>query len=237
MKEVTLAVIQAKSGKYLARVSETKSKTMRLTFYVGLRVSVDGCRVSAVADEIGYSHHGADRLLEKWRQMVEDGNVTAHLLASAYSKIPEKKRPVAEKREPTPTETNAESTVVKPKPRRVKKCLGFEITREDESRFRASIRSAILFMQDYGKGESVRTHGEYYAPGTNPETEGENGKWLAQDTAALYCGCSISRLTKAAQNGDVQRRVYKKRGKIYYYEYLITDLDKYIESHSVKVQK
>lgn len=127
-----------------------------------------------------------------------------------------------------------EKLMSKPKrPDALKVAFGFVYTPEKERMYRQAIRSAILFMQTFGKGRKPRLHGEYYTPGYNPCEREDSEKYLPLEAAARYCGCSAVTLQRAAGKGLVIRRAYLTKGKKTYYEYSIQSLDAFIEERGL----
>lgn len=114
---------------------------------------------------------------------------------------------------------------------KVGKCLGFDITIEDELRRRAAIRSAIRFFSNYGKGSKPRMNGEYFQP--KNDSTASKAVWIPQEQAMLYCGCTEKFLTAAATQGLIERRTYKRSGNHLYYEYLCSDLDRLIKDNNL----
>lgn len=241
-------IINDKAGKQLARMTESKAKTYKAMLYAGVRVTLDDATLKQVAEEIGYSSISTiSKLIHKWNAKVTEGDVVIHRIVAAYNKMLNRKHKTPKKialqpedtedaRMEVMTEIALEKVEKELHPKAVKAdkpkgrwCLGFWLTPEDEMRERAAKRSAILFMQKYGKGRQPRMDGEYYSPGENPNKPSDSTEWLPLDTAAMYCGCNASLIEKAGQNEEIARRIYKKNKSRNYYEYLISDLDKFIK--------
>lgn len=249
MEQVIIDIIDKKAAKQYNKLTPTKRKAYRAMLYAGAQITINGYSVRDVATEIGYSESGTSKLAQKWIELMRQGDVTVNLIIAAIQKLPKSKRfqhgkhdaltvkltptivPESHKEEtprPTPAQT---STPIESK-RKGKYVLGFFITPEDEMRERAAIRSSILFFQTYGKGAKPRMNGEYYTPGTHQMKDSEDSKkWLPLETAAMYCGCKAELISKAGQNGVIERRVYKRNASRNYYEYNIADLDKFIRDN------
>lgn len=110
--------------------------------------------------------------------------------------------------------------------------LGFEFSPSQEEGIQRAIRSATIFMQSYGKGRTPVSGGYYYADGEAPSDE-PKGVWLTLSSAALYCGCTARRIEKAGQHETIRRRIYRRSGKLIYYEYLMEDLDTFIRNNKL----
>lgn len=245
MEQKIINIINDKAKSQLGKLSKTKQTSYRAMVYAGVRVTLDEATLKDVAEELSYSIGGVAKLVNKWNVKVISGDVTIHRIVVAYNNLMNKKH-----RSPkTITINDVDGKVIvsddesdrkeiyqkgkqatnahKPKGKWV---LGFFITPEEEMHERAAIRSAILFMQKYGKGREPRMNGEYYTPGDNPEEQKaiKESEWLPLETAARYCGCNESVIEKAAQNEDITRRIYKKSKSRNYYEYLVSDLDNFI---------
>lgn len=251
MEQVIIDIIDKKAAKQYNKLTPTKRKAYRAMLYAGAQITMNGCSVRDIAAEIGYSESGTSKLAQKWIELMRQGDVTVNLIIAAIQKLPKSKRfqhgkentphvkltptVVAEEpndKAPQPTSAQAHPTTSTENKRKGKYVLGFFITPEDEMRERAAIRSSILFFQTYGKGAKPRMHGEYYTPGTRRvEDKEDSKKWLPLDTAALYCGCKAEIISKAGQNGVIERRVYKRNANRNYYEYNIADLDKFIRDN------
>lgn len=249
MEQVIIDIIDKKAAKQYNRLTPTKRKAYRAMLYAGAQITINGYSVRDVATEIGYSESGTSKLAQKWIELMRQGDVTVNLIIAAIQKLPKSKRfqhgkhdaptvkltptivPESHKEEtlqPTPAQTSAPTETK----RKGKYVLGFFITPEDEMRERAAIRSSILFFQTYGKGAKPRMNGEYYTPGTHQMKDSEDSKkWLPLETAAMYCGCKAELISKAGQNGVIERRVYKHNASRNYYEYNIADLDKFIRDN------
>lgn len=247
MEESITNIITQKAGSKIAKMTETKAKQYTVMAYAGLRSSFYNCKLDELAEETGYTVSGLSKLIHKWNTLMQEGDVTAHIITRAYDvflkKHPHHKKenikPVPEftntatAEEETPQKQALHMPKVCQKPQN-KKILGFIITPEDEMRERAAKRAAIRFFQTYGKGRQPRMNGEYFAPGTNPKDKPkDNSIWLTLEDAARYCGCKAEFIEKAGQREEIKRRVYNRR--IYsesssrcYYEYLIDDLDRFI---------
>lgn len=108
--------------------------------------------------------------------------------------------------------------------------LGFEFPVSEIPRFRQACEDADQFMREFGKGAPARMNGEYYTPGTSPEDIDKKRKWLPEDAAMLYTGLDKDSLLKAVRKGIVERRLYRQEGRRRFFEYLISDLDRMLES-------
>lgn len=252
MEQKIVNIIEDKAGKQLVRMSETKAKSYKAMLYAGVRVTLDEVTLKQVAKEIGYSSISAiSKLIHKWNDKVTEGDVVIHRIVAAYNKIHNRKYKIPKKIALQPEETEdakmeamSEITLEKvekelhintaeadkPKGRW---CLGFWLSKEDDIRERVARRSAILFMQKYGKGRQPRMNGEYYSPGENPNKPSDCAEWLPLDTAAMYCGCKATLIEKAGQNEEIRRRVYKRNKSRNYYEYLISDLDQFMKRYGM----
>lgn len=244
MEQTIIDIIDKKAQRQYKRLTGTKRKAYRAMLYAGVQITLNGYSVREIAPEIDYSESGTTKLVQKWIQLMQSGDVTVNLIINAVHKIPKSRRlahrqtSVMESEPHTPPKpVRVEAikpipiTVRPPKPK-IKNVLGFLITPEDEMRERAAIRSSILFFQKYGKGREPRLNGEYYTPGTNPdEVVKDDGKWLPLDTAALYCGCKEEVINLAGQNGIIERRVYRHNANRNYYEYKVDDLDRFIRDN------
>lgn len=244
MEKTIIDIIDKKAQRQYNRMTGIKRKAYRAMLYAGVQITLNGYSVREIAPEIDYSESGTTKLVQKWIQLMQGGDVTVNLIINAVQKIPMSRRlahkqtPVKESEPITPS-TPVQVEIPKPMPAitrptktKVKNVLGFLITPEDEMRKRAAIRSSILFFQSYGKGKEPRMNGEYYTPGTNPdEVVKDEGKWLPLDTAALYCGCKEEVINIAGQNGIIERRVYRRNANRNYYEYKVDDLDRFIRDN------
>lgn len=244
MEQDIIDIIDQKASRMYCRMTKTKRVAFRNMLYAGVQVTIGKKELKEVAEQIGYSETGTYKLVNKYIQLVGKGDVTANLIATAVTKLIKKKQrqnslaPSA-KMDTSKSEIKNDVPIVTEMPKIVKRkpkksvAFGFIFTPEDERRERAAIRSSILFFQKYGQGRPPRMNGEYYTPGTNPDdVKEEESKWLPLDTAALYCGCNEKIISLAGQNGFIERRLYKKNGHNNYYEYKVSDLDKFIlENH------
>lgn len=249
MEQVIIDIIDKKAAKQYNKLTPTKRKAYRAMLYAGAQITMNGYSVRDIAAEIGYSESGTSKLAQKWIELMRQGDVTVNLIIAAIQKLPKSKRfqhgkhdaptvkltptivPESHKEE-TPRPTPVQTSTPTESKRKGKYVLGFFITPEDEMRERAAIRSSILFFQTYGKGVKPRMNGEYYTPGTHQTKESEDSKkWLPLETAAMYCGCKAELISKAGQNGVIERRVYKRNASRNYYEYNIADLDKFIRDN------
>ena len=249
MEQNILDIIDKKAERQYARLSETKKIAYRLMLYAGVQVTINGYTVRDIASQIGYSESGTSKLVQKWIELMRDGDVTVQLIINAVNRVPKCKRmadAVSRKRPiqpPKPSVTSASLDDVKQKTSKIvvsankpksTKINGFVFTEEDEIRYRAAIRSSILFFQNFGKGAQPRMNGEYYSPGTNPNrTSAQTDKWLTLEVAALYCGCDAEVINNACQCGLIERRVYKRNASRSYYEYKVEDLDKFIKANNL----
>lgn len=244
MEKTIIDIIDKKAQRQYRGMTETKRVAYRAMLYAGAQITLNGHTVRDIAPEIGYSESGTSKLVQKWIQLMEKGDITVNLIITAIHKLPKNKRfqhKVLQKVESNPITSAAsirnepmktEKASVKPSKPRTKKVLGFLITPEDEMRERAAIRASILYFQKYGKGREPRLNGEYYTPGTNPaDALKDDGKWLPLDSAALYCGCKEEVINVAGQNGVIARRVYRRNANRNYYEYKIDDLDQFIRDN------
>ncbi len=244
MEKTIIDIIDKKAQRQYNRMTGIKRKAYRAMLYAGVQITLNGYSVREIAPEIDYSESGTTKLVQKWIQLMQGGDVTVNLIINAVQKIPMSRRlahkqtPVKESEPITPsTPVQVETpkpmpAITRPTKTKVKNVLGFLITPEDEMRERAAIRSSILFFQSYGKGKEPRMNGEYYTPGTNPdEVVKDEGKWLPLDTAALYCGCKEEVINIAGQNGIIERRVYRRNANRNYYEYKVDDLDRFIRDN------
>lgn len=244
MEKTIIDIIDKKAQRQYNRMTGIKRKAYRAMLYAGVQITLNGYSVREIAPEIDYSESGTTKLVQKWIQLMQGGDVTVNLIINAVQKIPMSRRiahkqtPVKESEPITPSKP-VQVEIPKPMPAitrptrtKVKNVLGFLITPEDEMRERAAIRSSILFFQSYGKGKEPRMNGEYDTPGTNPdEAVKDEGKWLPLDTAALYCGCKEEVINIAGQNGIIERRVYRRNANRNYYEYKVDDLDRFIRDN------
>lgn len=244
MEKTIIDIIDKKARRQYRGMTETRKKAYRAMLYAGAQITLNGYSVREIAPEIDYSESGTSKLVQKWIQLMQGGDITVNLIINAVHKIPMSRRfahkqtTVRESEPITPSKT-VQAEIPKPMPaiarptkKKVKNVLGFLITPEDEMREKAAIRSSILFFQKYGKGREPRLHGEYYTPGTNPdEATKDEDKWLPLDTAALYCGCTEEVINFAGQNGIIERRVYRRNANRNFYEYKVDDLDRFIRDN------
>lgn len=251
MEKAIIELIDKKASRQYLRLTESKRKAYRVMLYAGVQTTLNGKNATDIAAETGYSVSYICKLATKWIELMRDGDVTVNLIITAFHKwkesetkalIRKKKQtprkrshdfsedaPVGEQPKPMPKIKPATPIVRKPK-----KVLGFIITPEDEARERAAIRASILFFQTYGKGRQPRMHGEYFTPGTNPnEAPSEREKWLPLEAAAMYCGVKEEIINLAGQNDMIERRVYKRSNTRNYYEYKVSDLDKFIRQNNL----
>lgn len=246
MEKAIIKIIDKKAANQYKRLTPSKLKAYRAMLYAGAQITLNGRSVRETAVEIEYSEGGTSKLVQKWIALMREGDVTVNLIISAINKLPKHERfkavDTTEKftrkvdYSSTADETRAEERKPIATPKvgkpRYKNVLGFIITPEDEMRERAAIRSSILFFQDYGKGRQPRMNGEYYTPGTHTEVSvKDKEKWLPLETAALYCGCSAELIVKAGQNDIIERRVYKHSAGRNYYEYKVSDLNRFIRDN------
>lgn len=244
MEQTIIDIIDKKALRQYKRLTETRRKAYRAMLYAGAQITLNGCSVKEIAQEIEYSESGTSKLVHKWIQLMQEGDITVNLIIKAIHKLPKNKRfqhknasilmemPVKPSKPVNVEVPKPVPVVVRPARPRVKNVLGFLITPEDEMRERAAIRSSILFFQKYGKGREPRMNGEYFTPGTNPdEIVKDDSKWLPLDSAALYCGCKEEVINAAGQNGIIERRVYRRNANRNYYEYKVDDLDRFIRDN------
>ncbi len=247
MEEAIITVIDKKAAKHYQRLNPTKLKAYRAMLYTGVQITLNGRSVRETAPEIQYSESGTSKLVQKWIELMREGDVTVNLIIAAINRLPKSVRfkPHTETITPKVDLCDAVSQdvapqdilksqikAVKDKPA-YKNVLGFIITPEDEMRERAAKRAAILFFQDYGKGRQPRMNGEYFTPGTHDNIVKDKEKWLPLETAAMYCGCSTKLINTAAQCDMIERRVYKHNASRNYYEYKVSDLDRFIRDNNL----
>lgn len=229
MEQTIIDIIDKLAYRQYKRLPETKRNAYRAMLYAGAQILLNRCTIKEIATEIGYSESGATKFAQKWLQLMQSGDVTVNLIASAIKKKSKDKR---YQHKFTPFKESALFSGAKPAKPKTKKVLGFIISPEDEIQGMSAIRSSILFFQKYGRGKKPRLHGQYYTPGTNPdELVKDESKWLPLDTAALYCGCKEEAINAAGQNGIIERRVYKRSANRNYYEYKVVDLDRFIRDN------
>ena len=246
MEKAIITIIDKKAANQYKRLTQPKLKAYRAMLYAGVQITLNGRSIRETAAEIEYSEGGTSKLVQKWITLMREGDVTVNLIISAINRIPKRERfKTAETTDKITMKVDYSSQVDKtqteePKPAatpkvgkpRCKNVLGFIITPEDEMRERAAIRSSILFFQEYGKGRQPRMNGEYYVPGTHTDASTKDKeKWLPLETAALYCGCSTELITTAAQCDMIERRVYKHSAGRNYYEYKVSDLNRFIKDN------
>lgn len=246
MEKAIIGIIDKKAANQYKRLTPTKFKAYRAMLYAGAQITLNGRSVREIAAEINYSESGTSKLVQKWIALMREGDVTVNIIISAINKMPKSERFKATKatekitmkvdysstQEAANTEAQMPELKQKAEKPKCKNVLGFIITPEDEMRERAAIRSSILFFQDYGKGRQPRMNGEYYVPGTHTDASPkEKEKWLPLETAALYCGCSTELITTAAQCDMIERRVYKHSAGRNYYEYKVSDLNRFIKNN------
>lgn len=249
MKQEIIDIINDKAARKLAFMIESKAKSYRAMIYAGIRVAIDGVTLKQVTEEIGYSSISAiSKLVGKWNTKIAEGDIIVHRIVVAYNKLLNRKhRPqrnilldseekgAARKHDASITKNLKRSKLIKKTKPKGRWCLGFWISEDDERFERKVKREAILFMQKYGAGRQPRMNGEYYPPGCNPkELDNDNSEWLPLKTAALYCGCSESKIEHAGQIEEIAKRAYKKNKGRNYYEYLISDLNEYIKNHKLQ---
>lgn len=254
MEKAIIDIIDNKASKQYKQLTSNKIKSYRLMLYAGAQVTLNGYSVREISAEINYSEGGTSKLVHKWIELLQHGDVTANLVYAAVQKLIKNKHYVHRKKSaPAPStnrmsingvetqqegeiskelSTTCESTVPKGK-----KILGFYISPEDEMRATAAKRAAILFFLTYGRGHQPRLNGEYYEPGTYPaKDEDVNKKWLPLVMAAYYCDCDTETIREAGKKGVIERRVYKHKARRAFYEYNVADLDEFIRNrcHSLK---
>lgn len=247
MEKTIIDIIDKKAIRQYRGMTDTKKKAYRAMLYAGTQVTLNGYSVREVATEIGYSESGTAKLVQKWIELMKNGDITVNLITTAINRLSKSKRfhhseQVSSHTTPTTPTIQPKETIISiatkdstPKSNgKGKNVLGFIITPEDERRERAAIRASILFFQSYGKGRQPRMNGEYYTPGTSPDVlDADDGKWLPLDTAALYCGCKEEIISVAGKNGSIERRVYRRNSNRNYYEYKLEDLDRFIRDNRV----
>ncbi len=252
MEKTIIDIIDKKAMRQYKGMTEEKRKAYRVMLYAGVQITMNGCSVKDVSTETGYSESGIYKLVQKWIDFMQKGDITVNLIISAVRKLPKKTRSrqsgyassissrnitPAVNQKPKKAEPHKNTTTakdIKSNKSRNKNILGFIITPEDEMRERANIRASILFFQKYGQGRQPRLNGEYFTPGTNPSEQiVDEGKWLPLDTAALYCGCKEEIINEACQNGFIERRVYISNANRKYYEYKVSDLDRFITKNNL----
>lgn len=247
MNKDILDIIDKKTAKAYANMTETKRRAYRYMLYAGVQITQIGSTLRAVAAEIGYSEPGASKLVHKFIELMKIGDLNVNRVIEAVRKLPKNKREKAEMPiNPRPPQDLAslrmaeeegpvtgEIILPDPVPTKPIKCNGFIFSVEDQMRERAAIRASILFFQTYGKGRQPRTDGQYYAPGTAPAERERSDRWLPLSEAALYCGCKQEVIVNAGQRGVIERRMYRRNAGRAYYEYSIKDLDKFIRDNNL----
>lgn len=219
MKNELCELIKDKAARSRALLSSAKWRTLACSLYAGPRVLIDGISIKAAAREMGYSPTGVAKMVRKWQELkaVRDKEVLA--IEKAYSRMVGK-LPAPPPPELVPLPSNPRLQL-----------FGFAFTQDDEERMAKAMRGADNFMEKYGKGQQPRLHGEYYAPNpASPNALYPSERWLTEQSAALYCGCSVAELAQAAKEGIVERRIYRrvhfyKRSDQLYYEYKVESLD------------
>lgn len=220
MENIIVNIIdQYARDKYLL-MTEDAIDTYRRMVYAGIQITLNDHNVLFVAKELKVTPHVVSHFIRQWCKLIESNDPHIISIMKAYRQ--EQKR---ERKEGFNFRVRTK--------KKTHNSLGFVFTEEDERRERAAIRDSILFFQTYGQGAKPRTKGEYYTPGTNPSDIEAKKQWLPQATASTYCNCTENTLIKAAQAGEIERRPYKMRQSKVMYEYLISDLDKFIKAHQL----
>lgn len=214
MNQTTLDFIENSIGQYINRLSASARKSFILMAYVGLCVIHEKHSVNEVAREMGIPKERLQRILGRFETKFREGDAILVNLIRDYEG------------------RNAPKPKLKTNTRKVKTidktyCMGFVFTEEENTMAKAAIKDANRFMATYGRGQRPRLNGEYYAPGTNVV---DNGKWLLENDACLFCGCTLKRLETASERGKVEKRLFRKyKGKAQY-EYSLSSLEKFIKS-------
>lgn len=244
MEDNIYKLIKNKAQREISEMTEAKANTYVRMCYAGLRAEVDNAKIIDIAKELDYTASGVSKLVSKWLIIRSGGDVTSNLIAAAYIKQI-KGGGNANKKTDVPSiatyvkedvEQAITSTATKRRTKGYKfKLFNLKLTENDIKRERACIRESIKFMEKYGKGNQPRMHGEYYIPGTSPsDMDKDKGEWLSEGSAAMYCGCLVDVLNKAANQELVERRVHLKGKRKNYYEYKISSLDDFIKKFGLK---
>lgn len=242
MEQAIIDIIDSKAAKQYEQLPPIKRMSYRAMLYAGAQVNVFGHTMVQTAAELGHSKGSVSHLVQKWIDLMREGDLTVNRIITAFHKLypqtislhkremekMQEKQARAELREEEYKSTLKELSQIPVKPRKV---LGFIISPEDERKAVSAINASIAFFQTYGKGCQPRMNGEYYTPGTRPAYNDEDkSKWLPLEAAALYCGCKPETIRAAGLNGTIDRRLYKRNSKRCYYEYSLVDLDEYIRN-------
>lgn len=240
MEQVIIDIIDKKAAKQYNKLTPTKRKAYRAMLYAGAQININGYSVKDVAAEIGYSESGTSKLVQKWIELMHQGDVTVNLIIATIQKLSTIKdyknkgvSPTTIKNLTTISEVQSNklsiSTTNKSKGKYI---LGFYISPEDRIRERAVKFAANQFFRTYGKNTYPQSNSATAVLGSHDVIELEmQKKWLPLETAAMYCGCKAELISKAAQNGVIERRVYKRNASRSYYEYNVADLDKFIRDN------
>ncbi len=237
-----LGIINEKSKQYYARLTPPKARAFRSIVYAGIRMTIDGVNLVTTADELGCTPSTVSKYIHKWNELQSGGDVLIHKIVAAYNSFKKKRLRVPKSVKtdiPADTETDKELSDINPTgiARQIKEekpkgswVLGFFITPEDELRERAAKRSAILYMEELCKGPKPRMLSDYYYSDKPQQDENDTkSQWLPLTAAALYCGCSERVIESEGKVGGIARRAYKHGKNHTYYEYRVTDLNKFIK--------
>lgn len=205
-------------------------RSKRQIILTGLQVDFEGIAISKIYVDMGWGKTTTYYYYSRWRELLREGDVDVTTIAKRYSELIGKPMITDDaKTEPLKLNPIKVVTLMKRKSEHHSNVsLGFRFTEDEQQRIDAAIRASIVFMGRYGSGAQPRTKGEYYEPGTNPAEHTEEGIWLCQEQAALYCGCSEQELIDLYNNGVVDRRIYKRVPSRAYYEYYVPDIDYYL---------
>lgn len=92
MEQAIIEVIDKKALRKYERMTEIKAKAYRAMLYAGVQVTLNGCTVREIAPEIGYTESGASKLVQKFINLISEGDVIVNQISVAYHKLPMSKR-------------------------------------------------------------------------------------------------------------------------------------------------
>ena len=92
MEKTIIDIIDKKAQRQYNRMTGIKRKAYRAMLYAGVQITLNGYSVREIAPEIDYSESGTTKLVQKWIQLMQGGDVTVNLIINAVQKIPMSRR-------------------------------------------------------------------------------------------------------------------------------------------------